>query len=70
MKSPAFYIYVYIVCMCRARAFNSLSSCEMCTNRMENITTKSRAQSKRGSQEISSINTELYYVTKFGEPVL
>ena len=48
MKSPAFYVYMYIVCMCRARVFNSLSSCEMCTNRMENITTKSRIQFKRG----------------------
>ena len=47
-KSPAFYIYMYIVCMCRARVFNSLSSCEMCKNRMENITTKSRIQFKRG----------------------
>ena len=34
--------------MCRARVFNSLSSCEMCTNRMENITTKSTVQFKRG----------------------
>ena len=56
------YLYVYSMYV-SARVFNSLSSCEMCTNRMENITTKSRAQSKRGSPEISSINTEFLHIS-------